>query len=133
DRIAVGRRQTMNRQLSEVDEIMDRSNNTLLHIEANNKALGHNASLPDAPKVFNVQPESEMALVKILDNFKQLVQNSQQKEQTYNALDECLAHRHRVEHLGSSVRKLVALVETVGQMRSYQEGQDGQEADEDSS
>ncbi|KAH8327383.1 hypothetical protein KR074_004924, partial [Drosophila pseudoananassae] len=123
-KIKAARRQTMSRQVAKIDEIMERSNNTLLHIESNNKALAQNVSPLESQMVFNVQPECELALVKILENFKQLVQNSDHKEETYSALDGCLAHRHRVEHLGSSVRKLVALCDTVAQMKAFQEDQD---------
>ncbi|KAH8379630.1 hypothetical protein KR009_006251, partial [Drosophila setifemur] len=127
--LAASRRQAIHRQVAKIDEIMERSNKTLLHIESNNKALAlpQNTTLSpqetpsSPPKVFNVKPECEVALVRILDNFKRLVQSSDHNENTYSALDGCLAHRHRVEHLGSSVRKLVALCDTVAQMRSFQE------------
>nr|XP_016993188.2 augmin complex subunit msd1 [Drosophila takahashii] len=114
-------RQTMNRQLTKIDEIMERSNNTLLHIESNSKALSQNVALADSQKVYNLRPEEEMSLSKILENFKLLMRSSDQREEAFSALDGCLAYRHRVEHLGSSVRKLVALYDTVGQMRSSQE------------
>ncbi|EDV50149.1 augmin complex subunit msd1 [Drosophila erecta] len=116
-------RQTMTRQLAKIDEIMERSNNTLLHIESNSKALNHNVPLSETQKMYNLRPEAEMALSKILENFKVLMSSSDQREEAYSALEGCLAYRHRVEHLGSSVRKLVALYDTVGQMISSQEEQ----------
>ncbi|XP_016935004.2 augmin complex subunit msd1 [Drosophila suzukii] len=120
-------RQTMNRQLAKIDEIMERSNNTLLHIESNSKALSPNVAPVESQKVYNLRPEAEMALSKILENFKLLMRSNDQREEAFSALDGCLAYRHRVEHLGSSVRKLVALYDTVGQMRSSQEEQDASE------
>ncbi|XP_033158025.1 augmin complex subunit msd1 [Drosophila mauritiana] len=116
-------RQTMNRQLAKIDEIMERSNNTLLHIESNSKAFSQNVALSETQKMYNLRPEAEMALSKILDNFKLLMSSGDQREEAYSALEGCLAYRHRVEHLGSSVRKLVALYDTVGQMKSSQEEQ----------
>ncbi|EDW92823.1 augmin complex subunit msd1 [Drosophila yakuba] len=116
-------RQTTNRQLAKIDEIMERSNNTLLHIESNSKALSQNVALSETQKMYNLRPEAEMALSKILENFKVLMSSSDQPEEAYSALEGCLAYRHRVEHLGSFVRKLVALYDTVGHMRSSQEEQ----------
>ncbi|XP_017127009.1 augmin complex subunit msd1 [Drosophila elegans] len=116
-------RQTMNRQLAKIDEIMERSNNTLLHIESNSK----NLCPAESQKVYNISPKCELALSKILENFKLLMRSSDQREEACSALEGCLAYRHRVEHLGSSVRKLVALYETVGQMRNLQEDQDASE------
>ncbi|XP_017022838.1 augmin complex subunit msd1 [Drosophila kikkawai] len=128
-RLAAHRR-SLGKQISKIDEIMERSNNTLLHIESNNKALALNASPQDSQKVYNLKPECELAVVRILQNFRQLMQSSDQREDTGSALDGCLAYRHRVEHLGSSVRKLVALCDTVSQMRSFQAEQEAQEAGE---
>ncbi|XP_020814491.1 augmin complex subunit msd1-like [Drosophila serrata] len=121
------RRRSLAKQISKIDEIMERSNNTLLHIESNNKALAQNASAQESQKVYNLKPECELAVVRILQNFRQLMQSSDQREDTGSALDGCLAYRHRVEHLGSSVRKLVALCDTVNQMRSFQAEQEAQE------
>ncbi|XP_017063563.1 augmin complex subunit msd1 [Drosophila eugracilis] len=118
---------TLNRQLAKIDDIMERSNNTLLHIEANSKALNQNLAPAESKKLYNLKPEAEMALSKILENFKLLMQGSDQREEAYSALDGCLAYRDRVEHLSSSVRKLVALHDTVAQMRSSQEEQDASE------
>lgn len=113
----------MNRQLAKIDEIMERSNNTLLHIESNSKAFSQNVALSETQKMYNLRTEAEMTLSKILENFKLLMSSSDQREETYSALEGCLAYRHRVEHLGSSVRKLVALYDTVGQMKNSQEEQ----------
>ncbi|XP_016955864.1 augmin complex subunit msd1 [Drosophila biarmipes] len=120
-------RQTMNRQLAKIDEVMERSNNILLHIESNSKALSQGVGPAESQKVYNLRPEAEIALSKILENFKLLMRSTDQRDEAFSALDGCLAYRHRVEHLGSSVRKLVALYDTVGQMRSSQEEQDASE------
>lgn len=130
--ITAARRRSLDKQISKIDEVMERSNNTLLHIEANNKALAQNASPQDSQKVYNLKPECELALVRILQNFRQLVQGSDQREDTFSALDGCLAYRQRVEHLGSSVRKLVALCDTVSQMKSFQAEQEAQDMGEES-
>ncbi|XP_016984100.2 augmin complex subunit msd1 [Drosophila rhopaloa] len=123
----VANRQTLNRQLSQIDEIMERSNNTLLHIESISKALAQNVGPTESQKVYNVTPNCELALSKILENFKILMRSSDQREEDYSPVEVCLAYRHRVEHLGSSVRKLVALHDTVGQMRNLQEEQNASE------
>ncbi|XP_017059909.1 augmin complex subunit msd1 [Drosophila ficusphila] len=123
-------RQSMHRQMGKIDEIMERSNNTLLHVEYNCKALAQNSGPTETQNVYHITPESQLALSKILENFKLLMMSGDHREENYSVLDGCLAYRHRVERLSSSVRKLVALYDTVGQMRSLQEDQD---ASEDSS
>ncbi|XP_017136286.1 augmin complex subunit msd1 [Drosophila miranda] len=126
----VSNRQTMQRQAATIDEIMEKSNNTLIHIESQNKALAPTTVTPGAQKLVKVKPVCKQALVKILENFKLLMQqNSDKRDDKHSASDGVLACRQRVEHLASSVRKLVALCDTVHQLKTHQEVLDAEDED----
>ncbi|XP_022219573.2 augmin complex subunit msd1 [Drosophila obscura] len=126
----VANRQTMQRQAATIDDIMEKSNNTLIHIESQNKALAPTTAAPADQKVYNVKPDCKLALFKILEGFNQLKQqNSVEREDKGSYLDGCLAFSQRVEHLGSTVRKLVALCDTVHQMKAHQEELEAEDQD----
>ncbi|BFF98591.1 augmin complex subunit msd1 [Drosophila madeirensis] len=124
----VANRQTMQRQSAIIDEILEKSNNTLIHIESRNKALAPATAAQEQEKVYNVKPACKQALVKILQNYKQLMQQHRdEREDKHSALDGCLAYRQRVEQLASTMRKLVALCDTVHQMKTHQEDLEAEE------
>ncbi|XP_030385769.1 augmin complex subunit msd1 [Scaptodrosophila lebanonensis] len=124
----VSQRVTMDGQVDKIGAIMEKSNKTLLHIESKTVAQ-LSASQCSSSKAHNVTPGVELSLVKILENFQQMMQHSTEpNKRIYSALDGCLAYRQRVENLGSSVRKLVALRDGIKQMKidldEYQQQQE---------
>ncbi|KAH8302997.1 hypothetical protein KR044_012900, partial [Drosophila immigrans] len=113
-------RQTMQRQVSNIAEIMERSNKTLLHLETQNNLQATISSPPPpsdetAKNVYNFTPECEQSIVQILEQFQLLMQ--QPVDADRNHMDDFLAHRQRAEYFGSSVRKLVAFCDSMDQLK----------------
>ncbi|KAH8415668.1 hypothetical protein KR222_008084, partial [Zaprionus bogoriensis] len=136
-RTAAGARQSMQKQLDKMDEISEKSNNTLLYAETQSNAESLHS--PDETNrtpqcVYNLKPECEQAMVKILDQFQQLMQKNMDSESTAPALspvDACLSYRQRADYLGSSMRKLGALHDNMVQLQHNLEQQRQFAEDED--
>ncbi|XP_034481176.1 augmin complex subunit msd1 [Drosophila innubila] len=120
-------RQTMQKQVGKIGEIMEKSNKTLLHIETQNLPP-HSRTITSPPSdeaaesqsIFNLKPECEQSIVKILEQFHLLMQQSVNGDNNLggpSAQDACLTYRHHSEYLGSSVRKLVAFCDTMNQLK----------------
>ncbi|KAH8371049.1 hypothetical protein KR093_006007, partial [Drosophila rubida] len=122
---AAAARQVMQRQVSKTAEIMEKSNKTLLHLETQNNLQTTICSPPplsnEAKKVYNFKTECEQSIVKILEQFQLLMQQTVNADHNHigggTTLDDCLAYRQRAEYLGSSVRKLVAFCDSMDQLK----------------
>lgn len=130
-------RHTMQKQVGKIGEIMERSNKTLLHIETQNNLQTLSTTITSPPSnedqsktVYNLKPDCEQSIVKILEQFQLLMQQTVDGDNNVggpSALDACLAYRQRAEYLGSSVRKLVALFDTMNQLKLNMQKQDEEE------
>ncbi|ALC42995.1 msd1, partial [Drosophila busckii] len=110
-------RQTQDKAMVKIRDILDKSNSTLLHIESqNNLNSAYANDSQQQTNVYNLHPESQLALVKIFDNFQRIM-GKYDKLQIYSAHNDCLVYRQRLENLESSARKLEVLYATVTQMK----------------
>ncbi|XP_064540145.1 augmin complex subunit msd1 [Drosophila montana] len=116
-------RQTMRNQADKIGEIMEKSNSTLLHIEAQASTMPTLKGSVQPENLYHLSPECELSLTRILEQFQQLMQQSVKCEDNnagaQTALDCCLATRQRVENLRSSARKLVALHDAIAQLKLH--------------
>ncbi|XP_062128634.1 augmin complex subunit msd1 [Drosophila sulfurigaster albostrigata] len=133
-------RQTMQRQVAKISEIMEKSNKTLLHLETQNNLQTTISSPPptttdEGKNVYNFKPDCEQSIVKILEQFQQLMQQTVGGDHNQvggGSLDDCLVYRQRAEYLGSSVRKLVAFCDSMNQLKfNLQEQEELAEADKE--
>ncbi|KAM8709996.1 hypothetical protein ACLKA7_016747 [Drosophila subpalustris] len=121
-------RQTMQKQVGKIGEIMERSNKTLLHIETQNNPSPRSTTITSPPSheaaesenVYNLEADCEQSIVKILEQFQLLMQQTVDGDNNFggsSAQDACLIYRQHSEYLGSSVRKLVAFCDTMNQLK----------------
>lgn len=120
----------MRKQMDKTDEIMEKSNRTLLYAETENNMESllspppkeETLQMQEDSAVYNLKPENEMAIVKALEEFQLLMKNKVDSDKTnvgvaMNLLDACLSYRLRAEFLGSSMRKLGALHDNLRQLQ----------------
>lgn len=118
--IAATARESMVKQGIKIGEIMEKSNNTLLQVEEQASMTPPLKGNAAPQNLYNLNADCELALTKILEQFQQLMQqivNVDSNSDNQNALDCYLATRQRVENLRSSSRKLVALHDTIAQLK----------------
>lgn len=130
----------MQKQVGKIGEIMERSNKTLLHIEPQNKLSSHSTITSPPPveaaesqNMYNLRTDCEQSIVTILEQFQLLMQQIVDGDNNLggpSAQDACLAYRHHTEYLGSNVRKLVALSDTMNQLKLDMQMQELDEEDD---
>ncbi|EDV96406.1 GH15217 [Drosophila grimshawi] len=129
-------RQTMQRQIDKIGEIMEKSNSTLLHIESQNTnlQLPLTTTATTAQNVYNVSANCQQSVVKILLQFQQLIKQTAGGDSNadgQSVLNSCLSSRQRIEFLGSSVRKLVGLCDIIAQLKESVEVEQQLNTDEE--
>lgn len=126
----------MRNQMDKIDEIMEKSNRTLLYAETQNNMESllspppkeDTIQMQEESAVYNLKPECQMAIVKTLEEFQLLMKNKVDSDKTnvggaMSLLDACLSYRQRAEFLGSSMRKLGALHDNLLQLQQNLEQQ----------
>lgn len=121
----------MQRQMDKIDEIMEKSNSTLLYAETQNnmdsiQSPPKDANQTQSPTVYNLKPNCELAIVKTLEQFQMLMKRNLDSDTNLGAmspLDACLSYRQRTEFLTSSMRKLGALNDNMLQLQHNLEQQ----------
>lgn len=137
----------MRKQMDKTDEIMEKSNRTLLYAETQNNmesllsppSKEETLQMQEESAVYNLKPECNIALVKTVEEFQLLMKNKVDSDKTHvggaiSLVDACLSYRQRAEFLGSSMRKLGALHDNLLQLQHNLEQQwqiDEEEEEED--
>lgn len=131
----------MQKQMDKIDEIMEKSNNTLLYAETQNNmdsllSPPKDANQTQSQTIYNLKPNCELAIVKTLEQFQLLMKHNVDSDTNSGAmspLDACLSYRQRTEFQASSMRKLGALNDNMLQLQHNleQQWQLAQDEDED--
>lgn len=132
-------RQSMAQQSNIISDIIDKSNNVLLQIEAtrgitNNSNTNTNKS---TNKTYSCKKETIQNLAKIIENAPQMFSANMQtpavgSSQNSDQFEQYLEQSHqRAEYLSSCVRKLLAVGDTLTQIKTViHEESDGDENSE---
>ncbi|CAD7006060.1 augmin complex subunit msd1 [Ceratitis capitata] len=123
--MAIGR-QSMIQQSSTISDIIDKSNNILLQIESNraNTNQANSNANSATHKTYSCKKETIQTLAKIIENAPQLFSANMQTlaaglNQNTEQFEQYLEQSHqRAEYLSSCVRKLLAIGDTMTQIRA---------------
>ncbi|XP_013104206.2 augmin complex subunit msd1 [Stomoxys calcitrans] len=122
----------MESQSQEIGDVLDKSNNALLQVEASRtiKPAVNNANV--TPYTYNKETINDLS--KIIEKFTHLMSIPVTTADAATSFDDYLeTASQRSEYLGSNVRKLLAIWDTVQQMRvmlSHQEMEMDNDADD---
>ncbi|XP_017477205.1 PREDICTED: uncharacterized protein LOC108367132 [Rhagoletis zephyria] len=119
-------RQSIAQQSSTISDIIDKSNNILLQLESSRGNTNSNNSSNNSitQKNYSFKKETVQTLAKIVENAPQLFSANMQTlaaglSQNSGQFEEYLEHSHQhAEYLGSGVRKLVAIGDTMSQIKA---------------
>ncbi|XP_067612733.1 augmin complex subunit msd1 [Eurosta solidaginis] len=122
-------RQSMAKQTSAISDVVDKSNNILLQIEStrssSNTNQSHNSNTNNATlKAYTCKKETVHILAKIIENAPQLFSANMQTlaaglSQNSDQFEQYLEQSHqRAEYLSSCVRKLLAIGDTMVQIKT---------------
>ncbi|TMW51496.1 hypothetical protein DOY81_003401 [Sarcophaga bullata] len=109
-------RSSMKAQMAAITDVLDKSNNVLLQIEATRslKPLTNDGNC--MPYMYN--KETVNVLTKVVDKFMGLLASSPNLSNELSNFEEYLeAESQKMEYLGCNVRKLLAIWDKVQQMR----------------
>ena len=115
-------RSSMKTQMAAITDVLDKSNNVLLQIEATRSLKPLTNDGNSLPYTYN--KETVNVLTKVVDKFMSLMSSSPNLPNESSNFEEYLeAESQKMEYLGCNVRKLLAVWDKVQQMRLVLETQ----------
>ncbi|KAM7356747.1 mitotic spindle density 1 [Cochliomyia hominivorax] len=115
-------RASIKTQTAAISDVVDKSNNVLLQIEASRSLKPASNDSNTMPYTYN--KETVNALTRIVDKFMSLLTACEIPTDSSNFEEYLEAAGQRAEYLGCNVRKLLAIWDTIQQMRVVLEKQE---------
>ncbi|XP_065360050.1 uncharacterized protein LOC135953941 [Calliphora vicina] len=115
-------RSSIKTQTVAITDVLDKSNNVLLQIEASRSLKPTSNDNNSTPYTYN--KETVNALTRIVDKFMSLLSGCDLSTENRNFEEYLEAAGQRAEFLGCNVRKLLAIWDTIQQMRMVLERQE---------